>query len=163
MNLGQWFVQNGGLVLAVLGIAVAVLFSGIGSAKGLSIVGQAASGLIAEEPEKFGKALILQLLPGTQGLYGFIIGLFVLFSLSAGGVSVEKGMYLLFSCLPVGFVGLGSAIAQGKAAAAGIGILAKNEAHYIKGVIYTVMVETYALLAFIISLLTFLNVNLLVK
>lgn len=162
MNFGQWIVENGGLATAVLGIAIAVLFSGIGSAMGLSIVGRAASGLVSEEPEKFGKALILQLLPGTQGLYGFIIGLLVLFSLD-GNVTFAKGLYLLFACLPVGFVGLGSAIAQGKTAAAAIGILAKNEAHNIKGIIYTVMVETYALLAFIISLLTFLNVSSLVK
>ena len=80
MNFSQWLVENGGLILGALGVAVAVLFSGIGSAKGLSIVGQAAAGLVSEEPEKFGKSLILQLLPGTQGLYGFVIGLLITFS-----------------------------------------------------------------------------------
>ena len=124
MNFSQWLVENGGLILGALGVAVAVLFSGIGSAKGLSIVGQAAAGLVSEEPEKFGKSLILQLLPGTQGLYGFVIGLLITFSLTTQ-VSVGQGFYLLMTCLPVGFVGLGSAIAQGKTAADGISILAK--------------------------------------
>ena len=160
--MGAWLAANGGMAFAVLGIAVAVLLSGIGSAKGLSIVGQAAAGLVSEEPEKFGKTLVLQLLPGTQGLYGFVIGLLVLFSLG-GEVSVAKGLYLLFACLPVGFVGLGSAISQGKTAAAGVGILAKNEEQSTKGIIYAVMVETYALLAFVISLLLFFQVDTLVK
>lgn len=158
MNLGQWIVANGGLGFAILGVAVAVFCSGIGSAKGLSIVGQAATGLISEEPEKFGKALTLQLLPGTQGLYGFIIGLLILFSIDPQ-ISFGKGVYLFCACLPVGIVGLGSAIAQGKTAAAAVTITAKNESQHIKGIIYTVMVETYALLGFIISLLAYLNVG----
>lgn len=158
MNFSQWLVENGGLILGALGVAVAVLFSGIGSAKGLSIVGQAAAGLVSEEPEKFGKSLILQLLPGTQGLYGFVIGLLITFSLTTQ-VSVGQGFYLLMTCLPVGFVGLGSAIAQGKTAAAGISILAKNPEQTIKGIIYSVMVETYALLAFVTSLLLYFNVS----
>lgn len=158
MNFSQWLVENGGLILGALGVAVAVLFSGIGSAKGLSIVGQAAAGLVSEEPEKFGKSLILQLLPGTQGLYGFVIGLLITFSLT-NQVSVGQGFYLLMTCLPVGFVGLGSAIAQGKTAAAGVSILAKNPEQTIKGIIYSVMVETYALLAFVTSLLLYFNVS----
>ena len=68
-------------------------------------------------------------------------------------MSVANGMYILFSCIPVGIVGWLSAIAQGKVAAAGISILAKNEEHSTKGIIYAVMVETYALLAFVISLI----------
>ncbi|MBC7088448.1 V-type ATP synthase subunit K [Soehngenia saccharolytica] len=152
MTFTEFIVSNGGVFFAGLGIAFAVLFSGIGSAKGISIVGQAASGLIIEEPEKFGRSLILQLLPGTQGLYGFVIGLLVLGRLNAD-MSLVEGMYLFASCLPVGFVGWQSAIAQGKTAAAGISILAKNEEHSTKGIIYSVMVETYALLAFVISLI----------
>lgn len=152
MTFTEFIVSNGGVFFAGLGIAFAVLFSGIGSAKGISIVGQAASGLIIEEPEKFGRSLILQLLPGTQGLYGFVIGLLVLGRLNAD-MSLVEGMYLFASCLPVGFVGWQSAIAQGKTAAAGISILAKNEEHSTKGIIYAVMVETYALLAFVISLI----------
>ena len=78
MNLSTLFGEQSGLIFAALGAAVAVFLSGIGSAKGVGMVGEVAAGLMAEEPEKFGKSLVLQLLPGTQGLYGFVIGLMVL-------------------------------------------------------------------------------------
>jgi len=152
MNFGQALVENGGIAFGVLGIALAVLLSGIGSAKGVGIVGEAASGLIIEEPEKFGKSLVLQLLPGTQGLYGFVIGLMSLGSLRVD-MSLGEGLYMLFACLPIALVGLYSAMYQAKVAAAGIAILAKNEEQSTKGIIYSVMVETYALLAFVMSLI----------
>ncbi len=152
MLLGQALVEFGGIAFAVLGISLAVLLSGIGSAKGVGIVGESASGLIIEEPEKFGKSLVLQLLPGTQGLYGFVIGLISLGSLTPD-MSMQQGLYILFACLPIAFVGLYSAIYQAKVAAAALAILAKNEDHSTKGIIYAVMVETYALLAFVMSLI----------
>lgn len=152
MNFSEFLIGNGGVIFAALGMAIAVILSGIGSAKGVGIVGEAASGVIIEEPHKFGKSLVLQLLPGTQGLYGFVISLMVLGKLSVD-MSLGEGLYLFMACLPIGFVGLLSAIAQGKVAAAGIAILAKNEEHSTKGIIYAVMVETYALLSFVISLI----------
>lgn len=152
MTISEFLIQHGGVVFAALGMALAVIFSGIGSAKGVGIVGEAAAGLVIEEPEKFGKSLVLQLLPGTQGLYGFVIGLMVLGQLDVN-MSIAHGMYLFMSCLPIAFVGWISAIAQAKTAAAGIAILAKNEEHSTKGIIFSVMVETYALLAFVISLI----------
>jgi len=142
--------NNGGAVFAALGVALAVGLSGIGSAKGVGIVGEAATGLVVEQPEKFGKALVLQLLPGTQGLYGFVIG-FLVFSRISPEMSLSSGMYLLFSCLPIAIAGLWSGIAQGRVAAAGIQILAKNEEQNTKGIILSAMVETYALLGFVIS------------
>lgn len=142
--------NNGGAVFAALGVALAVGLSGIGSAKGVGIVGEAATGLVVEQPEKFGKALVLQLLPGTQGLYGFVIG-FLVFSKISAEMSLSSGMYLLFSCLPIAIAGLWSGIAQGRVAAAGIQILAKNEEQNTKGIILAAMVETYALLGFVIS------------
>ena len=152
MNFGEIITQNGGIVFAALGIALAVILSGIGSAKGVGMVGEAATGLIIEEPEKFGKSLVLQLLPGTQGLYGFVIGLMSLGSLSTS-MSLINGLYIFLACLPIAFVGYFSAIYQAKTAAAGLAILAKNEEHSTKGIIYSVMVETYALLSFVMSLI----------
>lgn len=69
--------ENLGTILAILGMALAAILPGIGSAKGVGMTGEAAAALTSEQPEKFGKALILQLLPGTQGLYGFIIAFFI--------------------------------------------------------------------------------------
>ena len=141
--------QNGGVIL---GAALAVLLAGLGSARGVQMAGEAAAGLVIDEPEKFGKAMVLQLLPGTQGLYGFVIGLFIMFKLRVD-MSLIEGLYYVMVSLPVGIVGLKSAYYQAKVAVAGINILAKNEEHQTKGIILSVMVETYAILAFAMSFL----------
>ena len=144
--------QNGGVVFGILGAALAVLLAGIGSARGVQMAGEAAAGLVIDEPEKFGKAMVLQLLPGTQGLYGFVIGLFIMFKLRVD-MSLVEGLYYVMVSLPVGIVGLNSAYYQARVAGAGINILAKNEEHQTKGIILAVMVETYAILAFAMSFL----------
>ena len=144
--------QNGGVVFGILGAALAVLLAGIGSARGVQMAGEAAAGLVIDEPEKFGKAMVLQLLPGTQGLYGFVIGLFIMFKLRVD-MSLVEGLYYVMVSLPVGIVGLKSAYYQARVAVAGINILAKNEEHQTKGIILSVMVETYAILAFAMSFL----------
>ena len=140
----------GGQALAVAGIAIAAGLAGVGSAKGVGLVGEAAAPLVTEQPDKFGKALILELLPGTQGLYGFVIAFLIYTKLSAG-VDITQGLFLLAASLPVGISGLYSAIAQGKVAASSIQILAKNPEHQTKGIVLTAMVETYALLGFVLS------------
>ncbi|GAA2973950.1 MULTISPECIES: V-type ATP synthase subunit K [Finegoldia] len=149
----KFFLENGGLVLGVLSVVIAVLFSGMGSAKGVGRAGEAAAGVVIEEPEKFGKSLVLQLLPGTQGLYGFVIGILILFKLVGGDTSLAQGYVYIAAAIPVGVVGYFSAIAQSKVAVSGINILAKNEPQQAKGIIYSVMVELYAILAFAISFL----------
>ena len=148
----EFFNANGGFIAAVFGMAIATIFSGIGSAKGVGFTGEAAAALTTSQPEKFGQSLVLQLLPGTQGLYGFVIG-FLAFNAMQSGVNLSQGLYLLFACLPIAISGLWSGIAQGKAAAAGIQILAKKPEHNTKGIIFAAMVETYALLGFVISFL----------
>ena len=146
----------GGFVFGALGVALAVGLSGIGSAKGVGLAGEAVSGLLTEQPEKFGKALILELLPGTQGLYGFVIGLMALGKISAD-LSIGDGLYILFACLPIALCGLFSGIAQGKAAAASVQILAKKPEHNTKGIVITAMVETYALIGFVVSIILLSN------
>lgn len=148
----ELFRTNGGYIFGALGLALAVILPGIGSAKGVGLVGQAAAGLTTEEPEKFGKALILQLLPGTQGLYGFVIGLMGLGKI-VPNMTMSGGFYLFMACLPIAFVGYYSAILQAKTAAAGMAILAKNPDHNTKGILLAAMVETYAILAFVVSII----------
>ena len=119
-NWLTFFTENsGGFIFAALGMGVASIFSGIGSAKGVGIAGEAAASLIKEQPEKFVQALILQLLPGTQGIYGFIIAFFIMQKMSAT-MPLSSGLYLLMAALPIAFTGLLSGIAQGKVAAAGV-------------------------------------------
>lgn len=154
--MSNFFIENGGIILAVLGMAIATFLPGSGSAKGTGMTGEAAAALTVEQPEKFGKALVLQLLPGTQGLYGFVIAFFIMLRLD-GNVDFAKGLYFFMAALPIAIAGYTSAIAQAKVAVAGINILAKKEDEFIKGVVYSVMVELYAILALVISLLLVLR------
>ena len=151
-----------GTGLALLGAALAVGLSGTGSAIGVGMAGQAAAGVVSEEPDKFMKCLILQLLPATQGIYGFIVGFLALIKLNAFNgfvmdsgafISVSGGLGIMFACLPIAIGGLFSAIHQGKVAVAGIALVAKRPEESTKGVLMTAMVETYALLALLISIL----------
>ena len=152
--MSEFFIENGGTVFAVLAAAIATLFGGIGSAKGVGMAGEATAALTVDQPEKFGKALVLQLLPGTQGLYGFVIGFFIYQQITGGdSITFERGLYLLMAALPVAIVGYTSAQKQARVAIAGVNILAKNEDQFVKGVVYSVMVELYAILGFVISLL----------
>lgn len=147
-----------GIVYALLGAAVAVLLAGAGSAIGVGVAGQAAAGVVTEDPGKFAKVLILQLLPGTQGIYGLLVGFIVLskVGLLGGGVvqiSVQTGLMILAACLPIGVVGLISGMHQGKTAVASIGIVAKKPEQFAKSMLFPAMVETYAILALLISIL----------
>jgi len=146
-----------GTLIAMLGAALAVLLAGTGSAIGVGIAGQAAAGVVTEDPTKSTKALILQALPGTQGIYGLLIGFLILSKIGIVGgnpqVSLISGLMFFVAGLPIGIVGLFSAIYQGKAAASGIGIIAKRPEELIKGITFAAMVETYAVLALLASLL----------
>lgn len=148
-----------GLVLALAGAFLATTLAGIGSAKGVGMVGEAAAGVVSEDPNKFGQVLLLQVLPGTQGLYGLLIGFLVLLKVGVVGgsgladVSLAQGINILISCLPIAIVGLISAILQGRAAVAGVHIVAKRPDQVSKGMTFAAMVETYAVLALLISFL----------
>ncbi len=153
-----------GLALAIIGAACAALFAGIGSAKGVGLVGEAAAGVVSVDPNKFSKVLILQLLPGTQGLYGLLTAILLLTKIGVIGGGYEQlttaqGLMYLGACLPIAIVGLFSGIAQGRAAAAGVGIVAKKPDHSGKGIIMAAMVETYAILALLISILLIYNIQ----
>lgn len=156
------FFFNGNF-LAVLGAALAVGLGGIGSAKGVGIAGEAAAGLIAEDPDKFGQTLILQALPGTQGIYGFLVGIMVMLNCGfLGGttaLTTSQGLYVLASCLPCALTGLLSGIHQGRVSAAGINVVAKKPNEVSKAMIYAAMVETYAILGLLTSILLVINVG----
>ena len=144
--------------LALLGAALAATLAGMGSAKGVGLVGEAASGLLSEDPSKFVKALILQALPGTQGIYGLITALLIIYKMGIlGGTPVEltvtQGAYFLMASLPIAIVGFYSGIKQGKVAASGISLIAKRPKEVIKALTAAALVETYAIFAVLVSLL----------
>ena len=114
-----------GIFFAMLGAAIASGLAGTGSAKGCGVAGEAAAGVIAEDPSKFGLTLLLQALPGTQGIYGTLMAFLVLNKIGAisgnfVNIDAVTGMLIMFSCIPVGLVGWTSGYAQGKTCAAGI-------------------------------------------
>lgn len=152
-----------GLTLAIVGAVCAALFAGIGSARAVGLVGEAAAGVVSVDPSKFSKVLILQLLPGTQGLYGLLIAILLLSRIGVlGGGAVDlttaQGLMFLAASLPIAIVGYFSAMAQGRAAVAGVGITAKKPEHNGKGIIMAAMVETYAILALLVSILLIYNI-----
>lgn len=154
-----------GIVFALIGAALATILAGIGSAKGVGMAAEASMGVLAEDSSKFGKLLVLSLLPGTQGLYGFIVSVMIMLNIGALGGSIDAGMELskgllyLAAALPIAFGGLFSGLAQGRAATAAVGLLAKKEADFAKGMVSTTLVEIYALLAFLVSLLSVLAIG----
>lgn len=150
---GSW----GGLALALLGAGLAAVLSGIGSAKGTGMAGEAGAGLLCQDPGKFGKVMILQVIPGTQGLYGFVIWFLAqsqIFAANAAApLTVAQGLQYFAACLPIALGGLISAIAQGKVAAASLNILAKKPDDWSKGMIFCITVEFYAILCLLASFL----------
>ena len=150
--------QFGGMALGLLGAGLAAALSGVGSAIGTGIAGEAGAGLLCEDPSKFGKVMILQVIPGTQGLYGLVIGFLALlkmglFNGTVSELTVQNGLLILAACLPMALGGLLSAIAQGRVAAASIGIVAKNPNDWSKGMVLCIIVEFYAILSLLISFL----------
>lgn len=147
-----------GLTLGILGGALACVLGGIGSAIGVGLAGQASSGVMSEDPEKFGSLLLLVALPGTQGIYGFLSAFLVILKLGLTTAKIAspataQGWQLLVACLPVAFAGLVSGIHQGKVCASGVYMVAKQPKDLMKPVIMAALVETYAVLGLLITIL----------
>ena len=156
------FLENiGGLAVALLGSGLAVALSCVGSAKGTGCAGEAGTGLLSQDPSKSGKVMVLQLLPGTQGLYGLVVWFFALIQMgmmdgSAANLSLVEGFRYFAACLPMAFGGLLSAIAQGRVAAGSINILAKKPDDWAKGMVLCITVEFYAILSLLASMMMLL-------
>ncbi|MDR3239768.1 MAG: V-type ATP synthase subunit K [Clostridiales bacterium] len=146
-----------GFTFAVLGAALAAILPGMGSAEGVGIAGQSAAASVSEDPSSFAKVLVLQLLPGTQGIYGLLISFVTMSQIGLLGgdanMSLAKGLAYLAACLPIAIVGLISAKHQGRVSVSGVQMLAKRPDQFGKAMIFPAMVETYAILALLISLL----------
>ena len=153
------WLQDCGTAIAFLGASLAVGLACVGSARGVGMVGRAAAGALSVDPDKFAKALILQILPGTQGLYGLVAWFFALMKLGffsgsiALDLSLQEGLMYFAACLPMALGGLLSAIAQGRCAADGARLVAKRPDQLSKSIILAIMVEFYAILSLLASFL----------
>ena len=152
-----------GIVFALSGAILAALLAGIGSARGVGTAGEAAAGVTTEDPSKFSKVLILQLLPGTQGIYGLLIAFITLTQIGVLGgtsdISLVKGILYFCACMPMAIVGYSSAIRQANASIASIAMVAKKPDQFGKAMIFPAMVETYAILALLVSILAITGIS----
>lgn len=164
MTIGEFLTQYAGAFFGFLGAALAAGLACVGSAKGTGIAGEAGAGLLAEDPSQFSKCMILQVIPGTQGLYGLVVWFFAVFRMGLlSGVlpqlTVAQGMQYFVACLPMALGGLFSAIAQGRVAAGSINILAKKPDDWSKGMVLCITVEFYAILSLLASMLMIINIS----
>ena len=157
----------GGLALALLGAGLAAVLSGIGSAKGTGLAGEAGTGLLCEDPSKFGKVMILQVIPGSQGLYGLGVWFCALLQMGVCGGNVDPtsltvvdGLRVACACLPMATGAAISAPAQGRVAATAVNLMAKRPDDWAKGIILCITVEFYAILSLLASFLMLLNLHL---
>ena len=165
MNFGELIAQYGGPFFGFLGAALAAGLACVGSAKGTGIAGEAGAGLLAEDPSQFSKCMILQVIPGTQGLYGLVVWFFAIFRMGLLGgdglpdLTVQQGLQYFVACMPMALGGLFSAIAQGRVAAGSINILAKKPDDWSKGMVLCITVEFYAILSLLASMLMIINIS----
>lgn len=153
---------NFGLIMALLGVAAAAVLGGIGSSFGIAAAGKAATGVLPEKPELYGRVLVIQAIPGTQAIYGFLVAVLYLSKLGIVGgslvtLSAYEGFMYLVAALPVAVVGLISGIYQGKVAASAITMAGKSPELATRGMILAAMVETTQLLALLVTVLMWLS------
>ena len=148
-TLGLFFVFAGAAISAVFGFA--------GSAIGMGYAGQAGAGVVAEKPDLFGRVLLLQALPGSQGIYG-LVGAFLILNFSgvlgateAITISNSVGLQYLIAGIPIGLAGFASAMFQGQVSASGISTIAKDESLVAQSMVLSAMVETWAIFGVLIS------------
>lgn len=139
------------VILAYVGIALMIALSGIGSAIGVSMGGNATIGALKKNEEAFGSYMLLSALPGTQGLYGFA-GFFIMnnkiASIGVEALTVAQGVSIFAAGLALGLVGLLSAVKQGSVTANGIAGIGSGYDVFGKTMVLAVFPELYAIVAF---------------
>ncbi|MGE4569290.1 MAG: V-type ATP synthase subunit K [Bacteroidales bacterium] len=134
------------ILFAYLGVAFMLFLSGIGSAYGVSIVGNATVGALKKTPDAFGNFLVLTALPGTQGLYGFA-GFFMVQPFLVPEIAWIQGVALFAGGLVLGLVSLFSAIRQGQICANGVVAIGNGSDVFGNTMILAVFPELYAIVS----------------
>ena len=135
-------------ILGYLGWGLMLGLSGIGSAYGTTIAGNAAEGALKKNKEKSSSYMILSALPATQGLYGFVA-----FLMWMSKDFAVDGLKLFAIGLVVGVVFLISAIRQGQVCANGIAGIASGHDVQTNTMIYAALPEFYAILSLVAALM----------
>ncbi len=154
-----------GIVLAILGAALAAGLAGVGSTLGVSRVGRTGAGLLAEDGNQFGNILLLGALPGSQAIYGMLASILILQNtgLLSGApveVSLAQGLTLLIAGLPVAITCLLSGAYQGAVISSGIQILARDKSRTGQILILAALVESFAVFGLLVTILMINGVKL---
>ncbi len=145
-----------GLGLVFAGAAISAALGFAGSAMGMGYAGQAGAGVTSERPDLFGKVLLMQALPGSQGIYG-LVGAFLILNFAGilGGepaaITTSLGLSYLMAGLPIGIAGFFSGMFQGMVSASGIAMIAKDDTLTARAMILSAMVETWAIFGVLVS------------
>ncbi len=141
------------IVLAYLGVALCVGLSGVGSAYGVTICGNAAIGAYKKNPGASGSYIALAALPSSQGLYGFV-GFFMLQGKLASAIGNMGVAAAIFGAgLALGLVALFSAIRQAKVCANGISAIGGGHNAFGTTMVLAVFPELYAILGLLVLIL----------
>ncbi len=151
-------VINWGPVLAFAGVTLAGALGAAGSAIGCGKAGEATASVTGEKPELFIKMLILQALPGSQVIYGFVIAALVLFSGNIGSYDIAQGAMVMFAGLTVGSAAFISGIFQSRVIVSGAQAVAKDANQLVNVIVFAAVVETFAIFGFLISFLMIQNI-----
>lgn len=140
------------------GVIIGMALAGIFSAIGLGLTGASAVGVVSEKRELFSHAMVLQVLPMTQGIYGLVGAIILLLGGGFfGGAKADLadnavGMTAIAAGIVIGLTGL-SAIPQGQISSAGISALPRNDEDWTKSVIFAAMPETMAIFGLLVAIL----------
>jgi len=134
----------------MVGPAIVLGISCIGSAIGCGIGGMASHAVMSRVEENHGKFIGMSAMAATQSIFGFILMIMMKNSILAGtlspisaiGIAIFVGMALFFSSLYIG-----------KCAASGIQASAKQPAIVGKCFAAIGIVESFSLFAFVFALL----------
>ncbi len=153
-----------GHIYGLIGAALAIILSSIGSSIAVGRAGQMAGAIMSKDPSKFTSSMILTLLPSSQSLYGLIVAFLAISQMKILGTpdplfSTSDGLSMLLLCLPAGVIGLISALFQGKVAMTGMELCMKQEGQMGRAIIFAAFVEIFAIFALVISLVGVVSIK----
>lgn len=123
------------------------------------IAGQAAAWVTAEKPELFGKAMVLEALPWSQGIYGLIWAFIIIKILPVFELTTIQGISVFLASLPLALSAFFSALFQGKVSTAWMNIIAKNPEWFGSAMILAAIVETFAILWLLVTILALFDIK----
>ncbi|MBJ7449890.1 MAG: ATP synthase subunit C [Parachlamydiales bacterium] len=134
----------------MVGPALALGLSCLGSSIGCGISGMASHAVMARIEEGHGKIIGMSAAPSSQSIYGFILMILMQQAVLAGTLTALAGVGIGLSS---GIAMMFSSIFQGKVCASGIQASAKQPAVFGKCFAAVGIIESFSLFVFVFTLL----------